>query len=453
MLKEEKKIKIGKIAMSRAQMITLGFFLIIMTGTLLLMLPISTREGQSTSFIGALFTATSATCVTGLVTYDTFLHWTYFGQVVILIMIQIGGLGFITLGVYGMMLLRKKIGLKSRELIHDSLNSMHVGGGVRLVKFILSGTFIFEFTGALILSMRFIPEYGLLKGVYFGIFHAVSAFCNAGFDLMGEQGAYSSFCNYVGDITINVVIMLLIIIGGIGFSVWSDVYKNKLHVKKYMLHTKIVLITTLVLLVGGTVFFWISESRGIFADMGFKDKLLASAFSSVTPRTAGFNTVDTAALSDAGKAVTMLLMFIGGSPGSTAGGIKTTTVAAIVFFIMAYIKKEKGCNVFGRRIDDDLIKKASTVFFVNASLAIAAILVITLNQNISLVDASFEVFSALGTVGMTTGITRDLTVLSKLVIVFLMFCGRVGSLSFAVSFLDRKRVPDMRYPTEDVIIG
>lgn len=413
----------------------------------------TTREGQSTSFIGALFTATSATCVTGLVTYDTFLHWTYFGQVVILIMIQIGGLGFITLGVYGMMLLRKKIGLKSRELIHDSLNSMHVGGGVRLVKFILSGTFIFEFTGALILSMRFIPEYGLLKGVYFGIFHAVSAFCNAGFDLMGEQGAYSSFCNYVGDITINVVIMLLIIIGGIGFSVWSDVYKNKLHVKKYMLHTKIVLITTLVLLVGGTVFFWISESRGIFADMGFKDKLLASAFSSVTPRTAGFNTVDTAALSDAGKAVTMLLMFIGGSPGSTAGGIKTTTVAAIVFFIMAYIKKEKGCNVFRRRIDDDLIKKASTVFFVNASLAIAAILVITLNQNISLVDASFEVFSALGTVGMTTGITRDLTVLSKLVIVFLMFCGRVGSLSFAVSFLDRKRVPDMRYPTEDVIIG
>lgn len=439
--------------MSRAQMIILGFFLIIITGTLLLMLPFSTRSGQSTSFINAFFTATSATCVTGLITYDTFLHWTVFGQIVILIMIQIGGLGFITLGIFGMTLLRKKIGLKSRELIHDSLNSMHVGGGVRLVKSVLTGTLIFEGVGALILALRFIPEMGFLKGVYFGIFHAVSAFCNAGFDIMGEKAAFSSLCNYTGDIIVNTVIMLLIIIGGIGFTVWGDIYKNKWHVKRYMLHTKIVLITTFILIAGGTVFFWVSEGNGLFAQMSVKDKILASSFSAVTPRTAGFNTVDTAMLSDSGKVFSMLLMFIGGSPGSTAGGIKTTTVAAIVFFIIAYVKKEKGCNVLRRRIDDDIIKKSSTVFFINISLVVGALLIITLNQNIPLTDAAFEVFSAIGTVGMSTGITRDLNVLSKLVIIFLMFCGRVGSLSFAVSFLDRKKIPDMRYPSEDIIIG
>lgn len=434
-------------------MIILGFFVIILTGTLLLMLPFSTRDGQSTSLINALFTATSATCVTGLVTYDTFLHWTVFGQLVILLMIQIGGLGFITFSVYGMMLFRKKIGLKSRELIHDSLNSMHVGGGVRLVKRIISGALLFEGLGAVILSIRFIPEMGFLKGVYFGIFHSVSAFCNAGFDIMGEQGSFTSFCNYAGDITINLVIMSLIIIGGIGFIVWGDIYKHKWHVRRYMLHTKIVLVTTFVLIVGGTLFFLISERNGVIAEMSIKDKLLASAFSAVTPRTAGFNTVDTASLSAAGKIFTMMLMFIGGSPGSTAGGIKTTTFAAIVFFIVAYIKKQKGCNVFNRRIDDDLIKKASTVFFINISLVLGALLLITLNQNINPTDAAFEIFSAIGTVGMSTGITRELTVLSKLVVIFLMFCGRVGSLSFAVSFLEKRKPLDMKYPAEDILIG
>lgn len=446
-------IKKSKISMSRAQMIISGFFLIIVIGTLLLMLPFSTREGQSTSFINALFTATSATCVTGLVTYDTFLHWTVFGQLVILVMIQIGGLGFITFGIYGMLILKKRIGLKSRELIHDSLNSLHVGGGVRLIKRILAGTLIFEGLGALFLSIRFIPDMGFIKGIYFGIFHSVSAFCNAGFDLMGEQGSFSSFCNYSGDITVNAVIMALIIIGGLGFLVWDDIYTNKWHVKRYMLHTKIVLVTTSILLVFGTAFFMMSESGGLFAGMDLKNKILASAFSAVTPRTAGFNTVDTAALSAGGKVFTMILMFIGGSPGSTAGGIKTTTVAAIVFFIISYVKKEKGSNVFKRRIDDDLIKKASTVFFINMSLSVAALLVILLNQSFSLSDAAFEVFSAIGTCGMTTGITRDLNLLSKLVIIFLMFCGRVGSLSFAASFLEKKKVPDVRYPTEDIIIG
>ena len=312
---------------------------------------------------------------------------------------------------------------------------------------------MFEGLGAVILSIRFIPEMGFLKGVYFGIFHSVSAFCNAGFDIMGEQGSFTSFCNYAGDITINLVIMSLIIIGGIGFIVWGDIYKHKWHVRRYMLHTKIVLVTTFVLIVGGTLFFLISERNGVIAEMSIKDKLLASAFSAVTPRTAGFNTVDTASLSAAGKIFTMMLMFIGGSPGSTAGGIKTTTFAAIVFFIVAYIKKQKGCNVFNRRIDDDLIKKASTVFFINISLVLGALLLITLNQNITPTDAAFEIFSAIGTVGMSTGITRELTVLSKLVVIFLMFCGRVGSLSFAVSFLEKRKPLDMKYPAEDILIG
>ncbi len=434
-------------------MISVGFFTIILLGTLLLMLPVSTRPGQSTSLVNAFFTATSATCVTGLVTYDTFLHWSIFGQLVILLMIQIGGLGFITFGVYGMIILRKRIGLKSRELIRDSLNSMQLGGGVMLVKNVVAGALMFELAGTALLSVRFIPRYGVLKGLYFSLFHAVSAFCNAGFDLMGCEGEFSSFTAYSGDILVNVVLMLLIIIGGVGFIVWDDIRKNKLHFRRYMLHTKIVLSVTAVLLVGGTVFFMFSERNGVLASLPLGEKVTAAAFSAVTPRTAGFNSVDTAALSPAGKAATMLLMFVGGSPGSTAGGVKTTALAAVLFFIISYLKRENGCNVFRRRIGYGLVNKASTVIFINLSLALLGTFVMTLSQGVPLTDAAFEAFSAIGTVGMTTGVTRNLNVLSKLVVAFLMFCGRVGSLSFAVSFLDKRKRPDVSYPSEDIIIG
>ncbi len=439
---------------SRTQMIMIGFIIIIIIGSLLLMLPISSKEGTPTQFLNAFFTATSATCVTGLVVYDTFAHWSVFGQLVILTMIQIGGLGFITFGVYGLTLLRKKIGLRNRELIHDSLNSMHVGGGVRLVKKIVIGTLLFETLGAALLSIRFIPQMGFVNGVYFSIFHSVSAFCNAGFDLMGGSGEFCSLTSYSDDILVNLVIMTLIIIGGIGFIVWDDIYHNKFNFKKYMLHTKVVVTVTAILIFGGAVFFYFSENNGIFSDISIKERILSSLFLSVSPRTAGFNTVDIASLSGAGKIVTIILMFIGGSSGSTAGGIKTTAVAAIAFFIISYIKKEKGHTAFNRSLDDNIIKKASTVFFINLFLALSAMIIILLsNQNFNISDVAFEAFSAIGTVGMTTGITRDLSIISKISIILLMYFGRVGSLSFALSFTERRKVPDIRYPKENIIIG
>ncbi len=446
-------MKKSKLILSRAQMIALGFLIIICIGSLLLMLPVSVKDGQSTDILSAVFTATSATCVTGLIVFDTFTHWTVFGQIVIILMIQIGGLGFITFGVYGMSLLGKKIGLKDRELIHDSLNSMHVGGTVQLVKNVIKGTFLVEGIGALILSLRFIPQMGVLKGIYYGIFHSVSAFCNAGFDLMGYKQQFSSLVSYSDDIIVNVVIMSLIIIGGIGFIVWEDVCKNKLRFKKYKLHTKIVITFTAVLLVGGAVFFYISESGGLLSDMNFKEKILTSLFASVTPRTAGFNTLDVAAMSDSSKLMTVILMFIGGSSDSTAGGIKVTTLAAIFFFIFSYIKREKGYHAFRRSLQDDIIKKASTIFFINLSLALFATVAISMVQEIPLIDIALETFSAIGTVGMSTGITRELTVFSKIIIIFLMFCGRIGSLSFALSFSERRKIPDIRYPKEEIIIG
>ena len=434
-------------------MIMLSFVIVIAVGAALLMLPFATRPGQTTTPLGALFTATSATCVTGLVSYDTYTHWTLFGQLVILLMIQIGGLGFITFGVYGMMLLRRRIGLSDRELIHDSISSPTLGGAQGIVRTAFAGTFIFEGAGAVLLAFRFIPRYGFLKGAYFSLFHAVSAFCNAGFDLMGGEGEFSSFVSRSSDIPLCVTLMILITVGGLGFAVWGDLRENRFRFRRLTLHSKVVLSASLVLTLGGFVFFLVSERSAAFAGMPAGERLVSAAFAAVSPRTAGFNTVDLSAMSGAGKALTMALMFIGGSPGSTAGGIKTTTVAAIFVFIFSYLRRRKSVGVFRRRIDDSVVKKACTVFFVNFSLSLVAIIVITLVQPLPLTDVSFEVFSAVGTVGMTTGITRDLCAVSQLVIIFLMFCGRVGSLTFAASFIDGRKVSDIRYPAEEITVG
>lgn len=450
---ENLKQKIKNSRPARSTIIAIGFFIIIILGTLLLMLPFSTKAGESTTFLGALFTSTSATCVTGLVQYDTFTHWTLFGQLVIIILIQIGGLGFITFGVYAMMLMRKKIGLEDRELVHDSLNSIKLGGAVNFVKRIVKGTLIIEGIGALILSLCFIGEYGFFKGVYYGIFHSISAFCNAGFDLFGYKEKFCSLVPYQDDPVVILTISALIIIGGIGFAVWEDVVTHKLHIKKYQLHSKIVLSVTASLLVFGTLFFMYSENNTVLKDMSFGQRLLSSFFAAVTPRTAGFNSVDVASMSTAGKLLTTVLMFIGGSPGSTAGGVKTTTVVVIFLFILSYVKRTSGSFIFKRSISDDLIKKASTVFFINFTLITTAITIITLSQPLELSDVVLETVSAMSTVGMTSGITRDLTSLSQVVIILLMYCGRIGSLSFALSFSEKRKKLDIRYPTEDILIG
>ncbi len=444
-----KKIKLG---MPTTRVLAIGFALIILLGSVLLTLPIASRDG-STSYLDALFTATSATCVTGLVVYDTYQNWTLFGQIVILGLIQIGGLGFMTIGVYISVLLKKKIGLKEREGIHESVSTLEIAGVVRLVRFIIRGTFTFEMIGAILLAIRFIPTRGLIKGIYYGIFHSVSAFCNAGFDLMGDVEAYSSFVAYEGDIIVNLTIMFLIIVGGIGFIVWDDINRNKFHFRKYLLHTKIVLTATIVLVFGGALLFLLIENHATLEGLSVKGKVLGALFSSVTARTAGFNTTDTASLTNPGKMLTMLLMFIGGSSGSTAGGVKTTTFVVALCFAYAMIKRTQGTNLFGRRLEDETLKKANAVLFINLSLAFGAAFVILFVQPLGFSEVLFEVLSAIGTVGMSTGITRDLLPVSRVVIILLMYCGRLGSLSFALTFAQSKVIAPVQQPVERIIVG
>ncbi len=438
--------------LTQTQMIVLGYFIIIFLGAGLLMLPISTKAGVSTPFVDALFTSTSASCVTGLVIADTFRYWSTFGQCVILCIIQIGGLGFMTIGVCFAILLRRKIGLWTRGTLQESVNIMQVGGIVRLAKKIIVGTAIFEGMGALILALRFSRDMSLGKAVYFGIFHSISAFCNAGFDLMGESGAYSSFTQYYNDPTVNLVIMSLIVIGGIGFFVWNDISVNKLKFRKYRLHTKIVLISTAVLIFGGAALLFFFEKNNTIAGMPFGDQVLCSLFGSVTARTAGFNTVDTAALTDSSKILTSILMFIGGSPGSTAGGIKTTTFVVLLVYVHANLRKEMHCNVMGRRLDEDSIRKASAVLCINLFSVIMAVLIIVTVQPAAVTDVAFEVVSAIGTVGMSTGITRDMETVSKLVLIFLMYCGRIGSMTFALSLRGHKTEAPVKVPAEKIMI-
>ena len=389
----------------------------------------------------------------GLVVADTWTQWSLFGQLVIITMIQIGGLGFITIGVYVSILLRRKIGLKMRGLMQESTSALNIGGIVRLAKKIIIGTILFEGGGALLLAIRFIPQYGFLRGIFYSIFHAVSAFCNAGFDLMGHTGQYNSLSVYYDDWLVNLVIMSLIIIGGIGFVVWDDISKKKLHFSRYLLQTKIVLITTAVLVFGGGLAFYLLEKDLLMADMDTSGRILSSLFSSVTARTAGFNTIDTGALSDGSKLLTIILMFIGGSPGSTAGGIKTTTVVVLFLFVNSSIQRTYGVNAFGRRLDDEAIRQASSVLTINLFLALGVSLVIMGVQNLSMSDTLFETFSAIGTAGMTTGITRDLVPLSRFLIILLMYCGRIGSMSFALSFTQQKRITKVKNPMEQISVG
>lgn len=447
---KKKKITARK---STTRLIASGFVLIILTGALLLTLPIANRSGHG-NLLNSLFTATSATCVTGLIVADTYQNWTIFGQLVILCMIQVGGLGFMTFGAYISVLLKKRIGLQEREQLQESVNTLEIAGVVRLVKKIVQGAFCIEGLGAVLLACRFIPRFGAVRGIYFSIFHAVSAFCNGGFDLMGVNEAYSSLVAFEGDIVVNLVVVTLILVGGIGFIVWDDVARHKWHFRKYLLHSKIVITTTLVLTVVGTVLFLITEDQAAFAGMDPLEKFLGALFSSVTPRTAGFNSVDTAALSNAGKVLTMVMMFIGGSPGSTAGGVKTTSMIVLLSYAGAMVLNREDINLFGRRLSDEVVKKANAVVIINSTLTIIATLVImTLQPLLNFEDVLFEVLSAIGTAGMSVGITRDLNIISRVIIMVLMYCGRLGSLSFALIFAQKRISASVRQPQEKIIVG
>ena len=439
--------------LNQVQYIALGFFFIILAGSLILTLPIASRSGEWTPFLDSMFTATSATCVTGLVVYDTFTHWNVFGQLVILLLIQIGGLGFITVGVGFSMAFRRRIGLRQRDLLKESINAMEIGGIVKLSRKIFIGTALCEGVGALLLATRFIPEFGLVKGIYYSIFHAISAFCNDGFDLMGGQQPYASFTAYATDPVINITLMLLIIVGGLGFVVWSDVVSKRFRWKNYSLHTKMVISVTLLLIFGGALLLFLFEQGGTIKGMSTGDQILTSLFGSVTARTAGFNTVDTGALQPESKLLTIALMFIGGSPGSTAGGVKTTTIAVILIYVISNLRGESGCNVFHRRIGDEVIKRASMVFCLNLFLGLTSVTLILATSNLHMSDVLFEVYSAISTVGMTTGITRDLNVMGRIVIIILMYCGRIGSMTFALSLVAKPEAKGLSLPEEKITIG
>ncbi len=439
---------------SQTRIIALGYISIILIGTLLLMLPFASQSGESAGFVPALFTAVSSSCVTGLIVLDTATSWTLFGQIVIICLIQTGGLGFMTIATMFSMLLKKKMGLRAREVMVESINTEHIGGIMNLTRKIIAGTAIFEGIGALLLATRFIPRFGWGKGIWYSVFHSISAFCNAGFDLMGITESYSSLVSFADDAIVVLTISLLIIIGGIGFLVWDDISKKKTKFKYYQLHTKIVLTVTAILLVVPTILFFVFERDFTNNGLSFGQSLLNSVFDSVTARTAGMNTTDTAALSPASKILTVFLMFIGGSPGSTAGGIKTTTLAVIAMSTFNGITRRQSKGIFGRRLEKDAIHKASSVVFTNLSLAIFGIIaILAIQPNLDIGDVIFECTSAIGTVGMTTGITRDLATASRLIVVFLMFCGRVGSVSFALALMEKKAAPPVKNPREKITIG
>ena len=439
--------------LNEVQYIAIGFFLIILAGAVILTLPISSRDGNWSGFLNCLFTATSSTCVTGLAVYDTYTHWNLFGQLVILLLIQIGGLGFITVGVGFALAFRRRIGLRQRDLMKESVNAMEIGGIVKLSRRIFKGTLIFEGIGAIFLSIPFIRDFGFIKGIYYAIFHSISAFCNAGFDLMGVNEQYSSFTAYVNDPLVNFTFCGLILIGGLGFAVWDDLYTKKINWQRWTLHTKLVISVSIILVLAGTILLYICEKNNTLNGMNFKDGILASLFGSVTARTAGFNTVDTGALTPASKLITIILMFIGGCPGSTAGGIKTTTFAVMVVYIFSNLRNDSGCNIFHRRISDDIIKKASMVFCLNLSLGIISTILILATSTLKFDDVLFEAFSAISTVGMTTGITRDLNIFGRIVIMILMYCGRIGSMTFALSFIQRQSAQKLKLPVEKITIG
>lgn len=435
--------------LSSFQIIILGFAGVIVLGALLLMLPISTQNGVVTPFSKTLFTATSAVCVTGLIVFDTASYWSGFGQLIILIMIQIGGLGVISVASFLSMLAGRKISLMQRQTMQNALSAPQMGGIVKLTRFIFLVSFAIEGIGALLLMPVFMTKYGI-RGIWMAVFHSVSAFCNAGFDLMGNQtGQYSSLTSFAGSGYVTLVICFLIMIGGIGFLTWKDIAVKKTRFKEYSMQTKVILVTTAILIVIPAVFFFFSD----FANEPLKDRICMSVFQAVTPRTAGFNTADLNKMSDAGRSVMMLLMLIGGSPGSTAGGMKTTTIAVLFANAIAVFRKRQNANCYGRRIDDSTVKNASAILFMYVFFSMLSAIIISITDGISMQMGMFETFSAIGTVGLTLGITPTLSAVSRFVLILLMFFGRVGGLTIIYAAFSQKDASILKYPMENITVG
>ena len=435
--------------MTSFQLIIMGFAGVILLGTVLLMLPFSSAEKVITPFHEALFTATSAVCVTGLVVKDTGSYWSLAGQTIILALIQTGGLGVVTVAASVSILSGKKISLMQRSTMQDAISAPKVGGIVRLTRFILRGTFLIEAAGTVLLLPVFMGDYGK-KGIWMSVFHSISAFCNAGFDILGtDSSMFPSLTGYPGNILINLVIMLLIITGGIGFLTWDDIYTNKLNFKRYRMQSKIILMTTACLILFPTVFFYICDLTNL--PMG--KRLLAAAFQSVTTRTAGFNTINISEMSEASKAVMILLMLIGGSPGSTAGGMKTTTFSVLILNAIATFRSQENAGAFGRRLEYHVIKNAATIAMLYFALFFGGGIAISVYEGLPLLNCLYEAASAVGTVGLTLGITPELHVFSQVVLIILMYLGRVGGLTLIYAVFSGRNKGNAKLPLEKITVG
>ena len=431
------------------QSIFLGFFLIIIIGSLLLMLPISSVSGKVTPFNESLFTATSAVCVTGLVVHDTGSYWSAFGQAVILILIQIGGLGVITVAASFALLSGRKISLMQRSTMQEAIAAPKIGGIVRLTGFVLKATLIFELSGAVIMMPVLCKDYGV-KGVWLAVFHSISAFCNAGFDILGTDASkYVSLTQYVNCTSINLAVIFLIVIGGIGFLTWEDIYTNKLHFRRYRMQSKVILITSAILIIVPALYFFFFDLN----NLPIKQRILSSLFQSVTTRTAGFNTVDLTALQEPSVATMIVLMIIGGSPGSTAGGIKTTTVAVLIANSLATFGRKDSSHFFKRRIDNQVVKNASTILIMYLVLSFTGAVAISTAEKIPFLKCLFETSSAIGTVGLTLGITPELGLFSQLILILLMFCGRVAGLTLIYAAISNTKKNISKYPLEHITVG
>ena len=438
--------------LTSAQIIIFGFMAVILFGAFLLMLPIASKGPGGTSFLEALFTSTSAVCVTGLIVHDTATYWTAFGQVVIIALIQVGGMGVVTVAVAIAMVSGKKIGLKERSTMQDAISAPKVGGIVRFTGFILKGTFLVELTGAVLMAPWFIRDFGFLKGIWYAVFHSISAFCNAGFDLMGVREPFSSLTSYVGNPVINFTIMMLIVVGGLGFLTWEDIRTNKLCWRKYRMQSKVILTTTVLLIIIPAVIFYFCEFNGPqWQNHG--TRILASLFQSVTPRTAGFNTVDLASMSEPGQLLMAILMLIGGSPGSTAGGMKTTTLAVILLSAWGVFCRKGDAQCYGRRISEETVRYAAVVMIMYLTLCVGGAIIISYVEGLPMLTCIYETASAIATVGLTLGVTPGLGPVSHIILILLMYCGRVGGLTLVYAAISGVKPHVSRLPQEKITVG
>ena len=438
-----------KYKLTSFQVIIMSFLVLIALGTFLLMMPAATRGSGHATFMEAFFTATSASCVTGLIVQDTATYWSGFGHAVILLLIQIGGMGVITVASLIAVIAGRQAGIMHRSILQESVSAPTAGGIMRHLGFIVAMTFITEGLGAVLLYPTFAEEFGPLRGLWYAVFHSVSAFCNAGFDLMGAKQAYSSLTSYSMNLHVNLVIMLLITVGGIGFLTWSDIRRNGFRFRRYMLQTKIILITSAVLTFGGALYFWIFE----YADLPAGERFLGGLFTSVTARTAGFNTTDLTTLSIPGQIAMIGLMLIGGSPGSTAGGMKTTTFAVLFASAMSVFRRQKNASLHKRRISYETTRNAAAILMLYVVLFITAASIICRRDGFEFSQCLFETASAIGTVGVTQGITPALGGFSRLLIIGLMFFGRVGGLTLIYASLIKRDDITEHLPEENVTVG